>query len=110
MAIVVFVLFVFFKRKFTSDTNTTTWKDYLMTFIIILLIFSFIYLCFFESRSEAASKYTGQLITKIDETIDKYDKTINSFKGLKSDWENELKELYKSQEIHKNKKLKLKNT
>ncbi|MGL9687657.1 MAG: DNA double-strand break repair protein Rad50, partial [Candidatus Phytoplasma sp. TWB_XP] len=115
MAIAVFSLFVFFKRKFTSDTNATTWKGYLMVFIIILLILSFIYLCFFKPLKESSSKYTGQLIGKIDEAIKKYDETINNYHGLKNDWEKELekcekelKDLYKQKEITQEYKDKIK--
>ncbi|WP_017193031.1 hypothetical protein [Italian clover phyllody phytoplasma] len=114
IATTIFGVFAFFKRK--RDINyqnaipykqkhTTTWKDYLISFLIIIGILSFIYLCFFYKPKEPSSKCAGQLINEIDKAIDKYDEIINNYQGLKNNWEQELtkvetelKELYKVQE------------
>ncbi|AGL90888.1 DNA double-strand break repair Rad50 ATPase [Candidatus Phytoplasma australiense] len=89
LATTVFGLFCFIKNKFSHNQQTTTLKSYLIPFLIILTLFSFLYLSFFH-KSEPSSKYTGQLIGKIDEAIKKYDETINNYHGLKKDWEKEL--------------------
>ncbi|WP_432729476.1 DNA double-strand break repair protein Rad50 ['Prunus avium' virescence phytoplasma] len=114
-AISIFSIFFFFKRKYDNTHNnySTTWKGYLVYFLIILFLFSFIYLSFFKTLP--SSKYVGQLIGEIDKAIDKYDETINNYKGLKSEWEgelkkceDELKELYKAKEITQEQKEKIK--
>ncbi|WP_238055112.1 hypothetical protein [Candidatus Phytoplasma ziziphi] len=114
-AISIFSIFFFFKRKYDNTHNnySTTWKGYLVYFLIILFLFSFIYLSFF--KTPPSSKYVGQLIGEIDKAIDKYDETINNYKGLKSEWEgelkkceDELKELYKAKEITQEQKEKIK--
>ncbi|WP_238055149.1 DNA double-strand break repair protein Rad50 [Candidatus Phytoplasma ziziphi] len=114
-AISIFSIFFFFKRKYDNTHNnySTTWKGYLVYFLIILFLFSFIYLSFF--KTPPSSKYVGQLIGEIDKAIDKYDETINNYKGLKKDWETELKKcedelktLYEKQEITQEQKEKIK--
>ncbi|AGL90529.1 DNA double-strand break repair Rad50 ATPase [Candidatus Phytoplasma australiense] len=114
LATTVFGLFCFIKNKFSHNQQTTTLKSYLIPFLIILTLFSFLYLSFFR-KSEPSSKYTGQLIGKIDEAIDKYNETINNYHGLKKDWEKELqnceaelKELYEQKELTQEAKDKIK--
>ncbi|WAN63498.1 DNA double-strand break repair protein Rad50 [Candidatus Phytoplasma rubi] len=114
LASILFGGFLFFKIK-NYRTHTTTWKGYLIYFLIIIGCLSFIYLCFFHQPKESSSKYLGQLINEIDKAIDKYDKTINNYKGLKSDWEGELrkceeelKTLYEQQVINQEQKEKIK--
>ncbi|AGL90482.1 DNA double-strand break repair Rad50 ATPase [Candidatus Phytoplasma australiense] len=117
-ATTVFGLFCFIKNKFSHNQQTTTLKSYLIPFLIILTLFSFLYLSFFHKsdKSEPSSKYTGQLIGKIDEAIKKYDETINNYHGLKKDWEKELqnceaelKELYEQKELTQEAKDKIKD-
>ncbi|CAM11720.1 Conserved hypothetical protein [Candidatus Phytoplasma australiense] len=116
-ATTVFGLFCFIKNKFSHNQQTTTLKSYLIYFLIIVGLFSFLYLSFFHKsdKSEPSSKYTGQLIGKIDEAIKKYDETINNYHGLKKDWEKELqncerelKELYEQKELTQEAKDKIK--
>ncbi|WP_227807248.1 DNA double-strand break repair protein Rad50 [Mulberry dwarf phytoplasma] len=114
IATTVFGLFCFIKNKFFHNQNTTTLKSYFISFLIILALFSFLYLSFFH-KTEPSSKYTGQLIEKIDGAIKKYDDTINNYNGLKKDWEKELekcekelKDLYEQKEIIQEAKDKIK--
>ncbi|WP_227806985.1 tetraspanin family protein [Mulberry dwarf phytoplasma] len=114
IATTVFGLFCFIKNKFFHNQNTTTLKSYLIYFLIILALFSFLYLSFFH-KTEPSSKYVGQLITKIDEAIDKRYDIINNYNGLQKYWEKELnqvktelKELYKAKEITQEQKEKIK--
>ncbi|AGL89996.1 DNA double-strand break repair rad50 ATPase [Strawberry lethal yellows phytoplasma (CPA) str. NZSb11] len=116
LATTVFGLFCFIKNKSSHNQKTTTLKSYLIPFLIILTLFSFLYLSFFH-KTEPSSKYTGQLIEKIDKAIDKYDETINNYHGLKKDWEKELqnceaelKELYELQETTQKAKDKIKES
>lgn len=114
LASILFGGFLFIKKKY-YHTKTTTWKGYLIYFLIILGCLSFVYLSFFHQPKEPSSKYVGQLINEIDKAIDKYDQTINDYKELKSDWEGELKKcedelktLYKKQELNQEQKEKIK--
>ncbi|AGL90037.1 DNA double-strand break repair Rad50 ATPase [Candidatus Phytoplasma australiense] len=116
LATTVFGLFCFIKNKFSHNQKTTTLKSYLIPFLIILTLFSFLYLSFFH-KTEPSSKYTGQLIEKIDKAIKKYDETINNYHGLKKDWEKELqnceaelKELYEQKELTQKDKYKIKES
>ncbi|AGL91005.1 DNA double-strand break repair Rad50 ATPase [Candidatus Phytoplasma australiense] len=116
LATTVFGLFCFIKNKSSHNQKTTTLKSYLIPFLIILTLFSFLYLSFFH-KTEPSSKYTGQLIEKIDKAIKKYDETINNYHGLKKDWEKELqnceaelKELYELQETTQKAKDKIKES
>ncbi|MFB5029888.1 MAG: ATP-dependent zinc metalloprotease FtsH [Candidatus Phytoplasma pruni] len=117
MAAAIFGIFFFFKNKLSANQthNTTTWKGYLISFLIILGLLSFIYLCFFNKPKEPSSKYAGQLIQEIDKAIDKYDEIMNGYRGLKDNWEQELtkvevelKELYKNQKLTQEQKAKIK--
>ncbi|AGL90623.1 DNA double-strand break repair Rad50 ATPase [Candidatus Phytoplasma australiense] len=108
LATTVFGLFCFIKNKFSHNQKTTTLKSYLIYFLIILGLFSFLYLSFFHKsdKSEPSSKYTGQLIGKIDEEIKKYDEMINNYHGLKKDWEKELEKCERElKELHDEKEL-----
>ncbi|WP_349402048.1 DNA double-strand break repair protein Rad50 [Candidatus Phytoplasma solani] len=130
LASAIFGIFIFFKPKYnqtkgikksqhkkpTSNSNShTSWKGYLLIFLILITILGFIYFCFFYKPKEPSSKYVGQLIGEIDKAIDKYDQTINDYKALKSDWEGELKKcekelktLYEQKEINQEQKEKIK--
>ncbi|QKX95084.1 DNA double-strand break repair protein Rad50 [Candidatus Phytoplasma asteris] len=117
MASVIFGIVLFFKRKLSANqTNKKpTWKGYLTSFLIIIGVLGFIYLCFFYKPKEPSSKYVGQLINEIDKAIDKYDEIINNYQGLKDNWEQELtkmeaelKELHKAQELTQEQKAKIK--
>ncbi|MFB0638525.1 DNA double-strand break repair protein Rad50 [Candidatus Phytoplasma solani] len=130
LASTIFGIFIFFKRKYnetkgikkrkqlkpTSNSYShTSWKGYLIYFLVIMIILGFGYLCFFYKPKEPSSKYYGQLIGEIDKAIDKYDQTINDYKGLKSDWEGELKKceeelktLYEEQQLTQEQKEKIK--
>ncbi|WP_268850135.1 hypothetical protein [Candidatus Phytoplasma rubi] len=131
LASTIFGMFIFFKRKYNETKGIkkrkqpkptsnlyihSSWKGYLIYFLIIMIILGFGYLCFFYKPKDPSSKYVGQLINEIDKAIDKYDQTINDYKGLKSDWEGELKKcekelktLYEKQEINQKQKEKSKN-
>ncbi|MCQ9618810.1 MAG: DNA double strand-break repair protein Rad50 [Candidatus Phytoplasma pruni] len=117
MATIIFGIFFFFKNKLSPNqtTNTHTWQGYLISFLIILGLLSFIYLCFFKKPKEPSSKYAGQLVQEIDKAIDKYDEIINGYQGLKDNWEQELakveaelKELYEAKEATQEQKAKIK--
>ncbi|WAN63362.1 DNA double-strand break repair protein Rad50 [Candidatus Phytoplasma rubi] len=130
LASTIFGIFIFFKRKYNETKGIkkrkqlkptsnlyihTSWKGYLIYFLIIIIILVFGYLCFFYKPKDPSSKYVGQLINEIDKAIDKYDQTINDYKGLKSDWEGELKKcekelktLYEKQKINQKQKEKIK--
>ncbi|KOR75226.1 DNA double-strand break repair rad50 ATPase, partial [Candidatus Phytoplasma pruni] len=87
----------------------------MISFLIILGLLNFIYLCFFKKPKEPSSKYTGQLVQEINKAIDKYDEIINGYQGLKDNWEQELpqvetklKELYEAKEATQEQKAKIK--
>ncbi|XXP77142.1 MAG: DNA double-strand break repair protein Rad50 [Lettuce witches'-broom phytoplasma] len=113
-----FGFFLYFKNKLSnnqSNQNTTSWKGYLIYFLVIIGILGFIHLCFFHKPQEPSSKYAGQLVNEIDKAIDKYDEVINNYQGLKDNWEQELtkveaelKKLYEEQKITQEQKEKIK--
>ncbi|MEC4558643.1 MAG: hypothetical protein U9532_00410 ['Conium maculatum' witches'-broom phytoplasma] len=81
MVSTIFGIFLYFKNKLFNNQptpHTTNWKGYLIYFLIIIGILSFIYLCFFHKPKEPSSKYVGQLVNEID----KAKPLINMMKSL----------------------------
>ncbi len=123
IASTVFGIFLYFKNKLSKNNqiyskttqHITSWKGYLIYFLIIIGLLGFIHLFFFHKPKEPSSKYAGQLVNEIDKAIDKYDEVINNYQGLKDNWEQELtkvevelKTLYEAQELTQEQKEKIK--